>query len=30
MDRIDVIDPLNALLQGAGFTPDRLWRPAGG
>ncbi len=27
MDRIDVIDPLNALLQDAGFTPDRLWRP---
>jgi len=29
MDRIDVIDPLNALLQDAGFTPDCLWRPAG-
>jgi len=29
MDRIDVIDPLNALLQDAGFTPDRLWRPVG-
>lgn len=27
MGRIDVIDPLNVLLQDAGFTPDRLWRP---
>ena len=27
MGRIDVIDPLNALLHDAGFTPDRLWRP---
>jgi histidinol phosphatase-like PHP family hydrolase len=27
MDRIDVIEPLNALLQDAGFTPDCLWRP---
>lgn len=26
-DRIDVVDPLNALLQDAGFTPRRLWRP---
>lgn len=27
MERIDMLDPLNALLQDAGFTPDRLWRP---
>jgi histidinol phosphatase-like PHP family hydrolase len=27
MDRIDVIDPLNALLQDAGFRPECLWRP---
>jgi histidinol phosphatase-like PHP family hydrolase len=28
MDRIDRIAPLEALLLDAGFTPDRLWRPA--
>lgn len=27
MERIDTIDPLNALLREAGFTPQRLWRP---
>lgn len=27
MERIDTVAPLNALLQNAGFHPDRLWRP---
>ena len=27
MERIDTVEPLNALLQQAGFSADRLWRP---
>jgi histidinol phosphatase-like PHP family hydrolase len=27
MDRIDSINPLNVLLQDAGFTPECLWKP---
>jgi histidinol phosphatase-like PHP family hydrolase len=30
MDRIDLAAPLHALLQDAGFSPDRLWRPVRG
>jgi len=27
MERVETIDPLNALLWDAGFGPERLWRP---
>jgi len=27
MERVETIDPLNALLRDAGFGPERLWRP---
>jgi len=27
MERIDTVTPLNDLLQGAGFHPERLWQP---
>jgi histidinol phosphatase-like PHP family hydrolase len=30
MDRVGKIDPLNALLQDAGFAPERLWQPTKG